>query len=186
MAKKHSLSVENIDQVAIDFIATKPSYSIKITDCQEGKLKKIAITHNKETGILNCFINGGQVSYSTQGKAHLKGICEECWNVILQNTSIPCPDKKSFTAKGISEEDFDAFIDVLSESDEIEITTVNTDNNPAIRNQYHLKGKYDAKVSIIFFYKKRVIILLRMNSLYSAFCRSSHNSSSNFAYKRCS
>lgn len=40
MAKKHSLSVENIDQVAIDFIATKPSYSIKITDCQEGKLKK--------------------------------------------------------------------------------------------------------------------------------------------------
>ena len=45
MAKKHSLSVENIDQVAIDFIATKPSYSIKITDCQEGKLKKIAITH---------------------------------------------------------------------------------------------------------------------------------------------
>ena len=52
MAKKHSLSVENIDQVAIDFIATKPSYSIKITDCQEGKLKKIAITHNKETGIL--------------------------------------------------------------------------------------------------------------------------------------
>ena len=151
MAKKHSLSVENIDQVAIDFIATKPSYSIKITDCQEGKLKKIAITHNKETGILNCFINGGQVSYSTQGKAHLKGICEECWNVILQNTSIPCPDKKSFTAKGISEEDFDAFIDVLSESDEIEITTVNTDNNPAIRNQYHLKGKYDAKVSIIFY-----------------------------------
>ena len=124
MAKKHSLSVENIDQVAIDFIATKPSYSIKITDCQEGKLKKIAITHNKETGILNCFINGGQVSYSTQGKAHLKGICEE---------------------------DFDAFIDVLSESDEIEITTVNTDNNPAIRNQYHLKGKYDAKVSIIFY-----------------------------------
>ncbi|MCS2966177.1 type II toxin-antitoxin system RnlA family toxin [Bacteroides ovatus] len=58
--------------------------------------------------------------------------------------------RKSFTAKGISEEDFDAFIDVLSESDEIEITTVNTDNNPAIRNQYHLKGKYDAKVSIIF------------------------------------
>ena len=37
------------------------------------------------------------------------------------------------------------------ESDEIEITTVNTDNNPAIRNQYHLKGKYDAKVSIIFY-----------------------------------
>lgn len=40
MAKKHSLSVESIDQVAIDFIATKPSYSIKITDCNEGKLKK--------------------------------------------------------------------------------------------------------------------------------------------------
>ena len=118
---------------------------------QEVNSKKIAITHNKETGILNCFINGGQVSYSTQGKAHLKGnMWKNDWNVILQNTSIPCPDKKSFTAKGISEEDFDAFIDVLSESDEIEITTVNTDNNPAIRNQYHLKGKYDAKVSIIF------------------------------------
>ena len=39
---------------------------------------------------------------------------------------------------------------------------------------------------IYFLYKNRVIILLRMNSLYSAFCRSSHNSSSNFAYKRCS
>ena len=54
MAKKYSLSIENINQVANDFIATKPSYSIKITDCNEGKLKKIEITHNKETGILNC------------------------------------------------------------------------------------------------------------------------------------
>lgn len=151
MAKKHSLSVENIDQVAIDFIATKPSYSIKITNCKEGKLKKIEITHNKETGILNCFISGGQVSYNTQGKARLKGICEDCWNAILQNASIPCPDKKAFTAKGISIEDFDTFMDMLSESAEIEVTTVNTDNNPTIRNQYHLKGKYDAKVSIIFY-----------------------------------
>ena len=151
MAKKHSLSVESIDQVAIDFIATKPSYSIKITDCNEGKLKKIEITHNKETGILNCFISGGQVSCSTQGKAKLKGICEECWNVILQNASIPCPDKKAFTAKGISLEDFDTFMDMLSESEEIEVTPINTDNNSAIRNQYHLKGKYDAIVSIIFY-----------------------------------
>lgn len=114
MAKKHSLSVESIDQVAIDFIATKPSYSIKIADCNEGKLKKIEITHNKETGILNCFISGGQVSYNIQGKAHLRGICEECWNAILQNASIPCPDKKTFTAKGISEEDFDTFIEMFS------------------------------------------------------------------------
>ena len=89
MAKKHSLSVENIDQVAIDFIATKPSYSIKITDCQEGKLKKIAITHNKETGILNCFINGGQVSYSTQGKAHLKGICAVSYTHLTLPTKLP-------------------------------------------------------------------------------------------------
>ena len=60
---------------------------------------------------------------------------------ILQNTSIPCPDKKSFTAKGISEEDFDAFIDVLSESDEIEITTVNTDNNPSYQEPISFKGE---------------------------------------------
>lgn len=40
MAKKYSLSIENINQVANDFIATKPSYSIKITDYNEGKLKK--------------------------------------------------------------------------------------------------------------------------------------------------
>ena len=57
MAKKYSLSIENINQVANDFIATKPSYSIKITDCNEGKLKKIEITHNKETGILNLEFN---------------------------------------------------------------------------------------------------------------------------------
>lgn len=82
MAKKYSLSIENINQVANDFIATKPSYSIKITDCNEGKLKRIKITHNKETGILNCYICAGQVSYSIQGKAHLKGVCEECWNAI--------------------------------------------------------------------------------------------------------
>lgn len=151
MAKKYSLSIENINQVANDFIATKPSYSIKITDYNEGKLKKIEITHNKETGILNCYICAGQVSYSIQGKAHLKGVCEECWNAIYQNTLIPCPDKKTFTAKGISEDDFDTFIEMLSESGEIEITTVNTDNNSTIRNQYHLKGKYDAKVSIIFY-----------------------------------
>lgn len=36
--------------------------------------------------------------------------------------------------KGISEEDFDVFIDVLLESDEIEIIMVNIDNNFVIRN----------------------------------------------------
>lgn len=166
MAKKYSLSVENIDQAACDFIATKLSYSINIEDCNGGKLKKIEIIHNKEKGILNCFISGGQVSYNIQGHAHLKGICEECWNAIFRNTSIPCPDKKSFTARGIDEEDFDALIEVLSESGEVEIVAVNTDNNPAIRNQYHLKGKYDAKVSVIFYHNGTLFLQGAVTAFY--------------------
>ena len=166
MSEKCSLYIDNIDQAANEFIEKKPSYAIYILDKQDGKLKQIKITHQKKTGILNCFITGGQVSHNIQGSTQLKSICDDCWNYIVQNTSIPCHDIKVFKVNEINPNDFDIFIGILSEREDLEINAKDTKNNDKIRNHYILKGKYGAKISIILYFNGTLLIQGRVTSFF--------------------
>ena len=68
--KKYSLAIEKIDEVAKEFIAARPAYTLHIKECNQGKQKQIEIINikNQEKSTLNCFITGGQVSHNIQGK----------------------------------------------------------------------------------------------------------------------
>ncbi len=46
---------------------------------------------------------------------------------------------------------------------------VNTDKSPNILNQYHLKGKYDAKVSVIFYNNGTLMVQGCITSFYVEF-----------------
>ena len=82
--KKYSLAIEKIDEVAKEFVAARPAYTLHIKECNQGKQKQIEIINikNQEKSTLNCFITGGQVSHNIQGKnGTLNGICKDCWGV---------------------------------------------------------------------------------------------------------
>ena len=173
--KKYSLAIEKIDEVAKEFIAARPAYTLHIKECNQGKQKQIEIINikNQEKSTLNCFITGGQVSHNIQGKnGTLNGICKDCWEYIVEQTAIPDMDQKCFKLKGVRSDDFDTLISAVKEYNNVVVSEVNTDKSPNIRNQYHLKGKYDAKVSVIFYnnfyrpYKKGTIIGFQWNDRY--------------------
>lgn len=170
--KKYSLAIEKIDEVAKEFIAAHPIYTLCIKDCNQGKQKQIEITNTKsqEKGILNCYITLGQVSHYIQGKqGTLKGICEKCWEYIVEQTAIPEMDQKCFKLKGVRQDDFDALIEAVKEYNNVVVTEVNTEKNPAIRSQYHLKGKYDAKISVIFYNNGTLMVQGSITSFYVEF-----------------
>ena len=56
--KKYSLAIEKIDEVAKEFIAARPAYTLHIKECNQGKQKQIEIINikNQEKSTLNCFI----------------------------------------------------------------------------------------------------------------------------------
>lgn len=170
--KKYSWAIERIDEVAKEFIATNPAYILHINECNKGKLKQIEITNinNKEKSILNCFISSGQVSHNVQGKnGTLKKVCENCWEYIVENTAIPNIEQKCFKLENVESDEFDAFISAVNEYNNVAISEVNTDNNPNIRNHYHLKGKYDAKLSVILYNNGTLLVQGCITSFYVEF-----------------
>ena len=170
--KKYSLAIEKIDEVAKEFIAARPAYTLHIKECNQGKQKQIEIINikNQEKSTLNCFITGGQVSHNIQGKnGTLNGICKDCWEYIVEQTAIPDMDQKCFKLKGVRSDDFDTLISAVKEYNNVVVSEVNTDKSPNIRNQYHLKGKYDAKVSVIFYNNGTLMVQGCITSFYVEF-----------------
>lgn len=170
--KKYSLAIEKIDEVAKEFVAARPAYTLHIKECNQGKQKQIEIINikNQEKSTLNCFITGGQVSHNIQGKnGTLNGICKDCWEYIVKQTAIPDMDQKCFKLKGVRSDDFDTLISAVKEYNNVVVSEVNTDKNPNIRNQYHLKGKYDAKVSVIFYNNGTLMVQGCITSFYVEF-----------------
>lgn len=167
MSNKYSLYIHEIERVAKEFVETKPSYSLEIINLNEGKLKQIKIKKGRDIGVLNCFISGGQVSYNIQGKQVLNKICEECWEAILKETIIPCPNKKTFTIKDVKESDLESFIALISENSDVELLAKTSKNNSdAVRCQYILKGKFDARVSITYYNNGTLFLQGAVTSFY--------------------
>lgn len=149
-AQKYSIDIDGIPSSLSDFGREHSAYSTLISE-RTDKFIKINIQQKVKTGIINCFISGGQVSFSIQGHPHLRSICESCKEYLIENLAIPAVDKKSFTVKNIATEDFDAFVELLKGADDIEIIELGIDPKAPIRNRYHLKGKYNAEISLILY-----------------------------------
>ena len=60
-------------------------------------------------------------------------------------------------------------IEMVKEYNNVVVSEVNTDKSPNIRNQYHLKGKYDAKVSVIFYNNGTLMVQGCITSFYVEF-----------------
>lgn len=56
--KKYSLAIEKIDEVAKEFIAARPAYTLHIKECNQGKQKQIEIINikNQEKSTLNVLL----------------------------------------------------------------------------------------------------------------------------------
>lgn len=149
-AQKYSIYIDGIPSSLSDFQREHHAYSASIAKSTD-KIITINIQKKKETGIINCFISGGQVSFNIQGHPHLRSICESCKEYLIENLAIPALDKKSFTVKNIAFENFDSFVELLKNANDIEIKELGIDPKAPIRNRYHLKGKYNAEISLILY-----------------------------------
>jgi hypothetical protein len=119
---------------------------------------------------LNCFISVGQVSHNIQGShGRINSICKDCWDYILDRATIPAPDQKCFTLRDVSSDNFDAFIEAVKEYNNVQVTSQVTDNNQSIRNHYHLKGKYDAKLSVIYYENGTLLVQGSITLFYVEF-----------------
>lgn len=96
-AKKYSIDIDGIPSSLSDFEREHPAYSTLVVEKTDKII--IKIQQKSKTGIINCFISGGQVSFSIQGHPHLRSICESCKEYLIENLAIPAADKKSFTVK---------------------------------------------------------------------------------------
>ena len=53
--KKYSLAIEKIDEVAKEFIAARPAYTLHIKECNQGKQKQIEIINVSKSSLLTPF-----------------------------------------------------------------------------------------------------------------------------------
>ena len=169
--KKYSLAIEKLDDAAKEFIASYPDYTFEVKKCDGGKQVQYVVSFGKEKAILNCYISKGLVShYVDCSKSKKLGeLCEKWWEYIVEQTVITAVNQKCFKVEKVSAEDFDTFMEAVAEYNNVEAIPQSTDNNPNIRNQYHLKGRYDAKLSIVYYTNGTLLVQGSLTSFYVEF-----------------
>lgn len=139
-------AIETQGKIFVESLGADFSYSYD----DKPLCKTITILKGKENGILKCFIVQGQISFQIQGKPAMKRFIEECRDAIIDNTKLEIANKKSYTLKGVPEEDFLAFVEAFegeycSTKEEKEIS------NDSLKYFYKLSGKYRDELNLSYF-----------------------------------
>lgn len=163
VAKKHfTLDIDSIPSAIEKYFKANTQFEYEISKADEEKLL-LKIKKGNSNGILNLFYVKGQVSFSVQGR--MKEKAEECWNYIKQQTSLPNTDHKTYTIRGVSEDDFLCYRKCL---DEYEYYTIEdlVFSDPYVVRRFRVTGKY--KATVIFTYYKNGTLYLQgtMSSLF--------------------
>lgn len=169
MAKNpiYSLAIDNIEASAKEFVQNAGSdYSFSFDESKPNQ-KRITITKGRDSGILICFIKGGQISFQAQGKEALKPICEKCKDYIIEATKIEIVNRKSYALRNVEEDDFTACIDVFDELGYGIERKVVTDNS--MKHFIKIKGKYNDEITISYYNNKTLFIQGKITPIFLDF-----------------
>lgn len=159
--KKHySLAIDNIPHAIDEYFQANTSFEYEIINQSEkGMICKM--TKGKSQGFLNLFFTRGQVSHSSQGRMADKA--EDCWNYVVQTTSLPNTEHKTYTIHSVSEEDYSAYIECLNGL--YDITEIQTDD-PNVAQRHTVKGEYGAIVTMTYYKNRTLYLQGTLSSLY--------------------
>ena len=161
-AQHYSLNISEFPIVCEDFVKDlgegySHTYNYNINS--NPKTITITITKNGISSILICYIKEGQVSFNPQGKN--AEIAEQCRDKLINDTKINAIDKKVFTVKKVSEDDFLAVIKYLSENFKI------TDEKPSEHEKYSFsfKDELDAHIIVHYYITGTLMVQGKVTSL---------------------
>ena len=159
--KKHySLAIENIPSAIEEYFKANTSFEYEIANhTDKGLICKM--TKGKSQGLLNLFFTKGQVSHSSQGRMADKA--EDCWNYIVQTTSLPNSEHKTYTIHSVSEDDYNAYIECLDGL--YTLTEVQT-NDPNVARRHEVTGQYGAVVTMTYYTNGTLYLQGTLTSLY--------------------
>lgn len=159
--KKHySLAIENIPSAIEEYFKANTSFEYEIINHTEKGLV-CKITKGKSQGILNLFFTRGQVSHSAQGRMAEKA--EDCWRYIVQSTSLPNTEHKTYTIHSVSEDDYKAYIECLNGL--YSLSEVQTDD-PNVAKRHVVTGQYGATVTMTYYRNSTLYLQGTLTSLY--------------------
>ncbi len=162
-SKKHyALDIENIPSIIDEYFKANTQFKYEISKSDDKGLM-LKISKGKSNGILNLFYTRGRVSYSVQGR--MKEKAEECWEYIKQHTTLPNTERKTYTIKKVSEEDYQVYKKCLEEYEYYKVENIAfTDSN--IVDRFKVSGKYDATVAFTYYKSGTLYLQGTMSSLF--------------------
>lgn len=171
MAKKYLLNIERIDDLVKEFTEgiEGTSFNIKIEKTPYLK-KQFVISSNDEIGYLNCHISKGKVSFDIQGRDSVaKEICKQCMQHIIEEATIPSPDRKCLTIRDVEKTAWDNFVEEIKKEasyvvDERELSKV-----PSLVADYSVTDQYGAVLYLQYYSTGTVYAQGAISTLFVAF-----------------
>lgn len=166
MSKKtlhYSLNISEFPTVCEEFVKELGegySHTYNYNSDSKPKTITITITKNGISSILICYIKEGLVSFNPQGKN--AEIAEQCRDKLINDTKINAIDKKVFTVKKVSEDDFLAVIEYLSEN--FKKTEENTNEHE--KYSFSFKDELDAHIIVHYYNNGTLMIQGKVTSLF--------------------
>ncbi len=112
------LQIDQIGNAVSNFFSTKSKSSFDIKQQEDKIVCKIGKEGEKEQATLTMYIKkGGSVSHLVQcspQRKDLKKLGEECWESVVNDTSISVTSCSCYSFKSISEEDYGTFTSIVS------------------------------------------------------------------------
>lgn len=155
--KKLKLNREQIKEAIVNF------YNEKSIECEVGDFidvgnrKRINIKAEDNFYLDVFFLNDGTTTLDYTGGRNIDEKIEIC-EYIKENCQIADKTEEHwFTVDGVSENDFNASMEVIFESEFYSETVKNPDDNSSDK-QYQLKGTYGEKVTISRYHTGKVVL----------------------------
>ncbi len=168
---KHLLNIERIDELVNEFIGRieNVSYSMKVEKNPYLK-KQFVIKSDAGKAYLNCHISKGRVSFDIQGKdQNLKQICESCMQYIIEEATIPVPDRKCIKVVDVSEDNWDNFIGELKKESSYIVEERPANPSASLKAFYSITDQYGAEIYLQYFSNRTVYAQGAISTLFIAF-----------------
>ena len=168
---KHLLNIERIDELVKEFIGSieNVSYNMKVE--KRAYLKKqFVISSEMGSAYLNCHIAKGRVSFDIQGRnENLKQICERCKQHIIEEATIPVPDRKCLKVVDVSEDNWHNFIEELKKEESYTIEEKPANPSASLKAFYSITDQYGAVIYLQYFSNRTVYAQGAISTLFIAF-----------------
>lgn len=163
---KHLLNIERIDDTVRAFVSSIEGASFDLRVTKKPYLKKqFVIKKDGKEGFLNCHIAKGRVSLDPQGgDDELLKICNDGIQYLINELTIPIPDRKCIKITDVEEDSYISLVAELKAEAGLNIEEKEI-ANPALKSLLTIVDEYGAEVSVQYFTNMTLYVQGAMSTL---------------------